>query len=85
MTMIRNDEELAVQQELLGMMEGIVQRWREKLLPHHPENFALYAEGAIEQADILRAEIDAYLAQKNARLPGDAASISAAPSHRAPT
>lgn len=74
MTMIRNDEELAVQQELLGMMEGIVQRWREKLLPHHPDNFALYAEGAIEQADILRAEIDAYLAQRNARL-HDATSV----------
>ncbi len=84
MTIIRNDEELAVQRELLGMMEGIVQRWREKLLPHHPENFALYAEGAIEQADILRAEIDAYLAQKKATLPDAASTPTPMPPSRVP-
>jgi hypothetical protein len=69
MTMIRDDEELAVQQRLLGVVEGIVESWRKELLPHNPKNFALYAEGAIEQADILRAEINAYLARKDAKNP----------------
>ena len=64
MTMIRNDEELAVQQELLGIVDGIVESWRRELLPHNPKNFAIYAEGAIAQADLLRAEIDEYLARK---------------------
>lgn len=67
--MIRNDEELAVQQKLLAIVEGIVESWRKKLLPHNPKNFALYAEGAIEQADILRAEIDEYLAKRNTVIP----------------
>ena len=69
MTMIRNDEELAVQQKLLGIVEEIVEAWRKQLLPHNPRNFALYAEGAIEQANIHRAEIDEYLARKNAKVP----------------
>jgi hypothetical protein len=72
MTMIRSDEDLAVQQKMLAIVEGIVESWRKKLLPHNPENFALYAEGAIEQADILRAEINAYLTQKKATLPDTA-------------
>ena len=63
--MIRNDEELAVQQELLRIVEGIVESWRKELLPHNPKNFALYAEGAIDQAELLRAEIDEYLARKD--------------------
>lgn len=72
MSAIRNDEDLAVQRELLGLMEGIVENWKKKLLPHHPENFALYAESAIEQAEKLRAEIDEYLARKASISPSSA-------------
>lgn len=69
MSMIRDDEDLAEQQRLLCIVEGIVESWRKELMPHNPKNFALYAEGAIEQADILRAEIDEYLARKKAKAP----------------
>ena len=69
MTMIRNDEELEVQQKLLGIVEGIVESWRKQLLPHNPKNFAIYAEGAVEQAAMLRTEIDEYLARKKATMP----------------
>jgi hypothetical protein len=61
--MIENDAQLAVVQRQLGIVEEIVESWKKKLLPHNPKNFAIYAEGAIEQADILRAEIDEYLAR----------------------
>ena len=64
MTMIRDDEELAVQQKLLGIVESIVESWKRKLLPHNPRNYALYAEGSIDQAEILRAEINEYLERR---------------------
>lgn len=82
MTMIQTDEELAVQQHLLGIVEGIVESWRKKLLPHSPKNFALYAEGAIEQADTLRAEIDEYLDRRKALLP-EATAPQSAPGQQA--
>jgi hypothetical protein len=69
MTMIRNDEELVVQQKLLAIVEGIVESWTKKLLPHNPRNFELYAEGAIEQADILRTEINEYLERRKTQPP----------------
>ena len=59
--MIDDDEELAITQKQLALVEGIVESWRQELLPHNPKNFAIYAEGAIEQAEILRAEINEYL------------------------
>ncbi len=76
--MIDDDEELAITQKQLALVEGIVESWRKKLLPHNPKNFAIYAEGAIEQAGILRAEIDEYLARKQVKLP-DSASTPTSP------
>lgn len=67
--MIRNDEQLKIEQRQLAIVEEIVESWRQKLLPHNPKNFALYAEGAIEQADLLRAEINEYLARKKTQAP----------------
>ena len=67
--MIFNDEELAVYQQQLALVNKIVESWRQKLMPHNPKNFAIYAEGAIDQAEILRTEIDEYLARKNAKVP----------------
>ncbi len=46
--MIDDDEELAITQKQLALVESIVESWRRELLPHNPRNFALYAEGAIE-------------------------------------
>jgi hypothetical protein len=65
--MIESDEELAIWRKQLALVESIVESWKRELLPHNPKNFAIYAEGAIEEAEKLRAEIDAYLKQKNAK------------------
>lgn len=67
--MIEDDEELAIYRKQLALVEQIVESWQRELLPHNPKNFAIYAEGAIDQADILRAEIEAYLAKKSAKAP----------------
>jgi hypothetical protein len=71
--MIQDDEELAIVQKQLSIVEGIVDSWRRDLLPHNPKNFEIYAEGAVEEAEKLRRQIDDYLARKNARLPDSAA------------
>src|SRR5687768_4123877 len=62
--MIRNEKELAAQQEALEHIERALESLRQKLLPHHPKNFAIYSEGYVEQIQLLKAEIDAYLQQK---------------------
>ena len=82
--MIQDEEELTIVQRQLGIVEEIVEGWRLKLLPHNPKNFAIYAEGAIEQADKLRAEIDEYLARKKAMGPAQAETPTA-PEHGVPT
>lgn len=64
MSAIRNDEQLATQRELLALVESIVESWKKQLLPHNPKNYAIYAEGAIEQAEQLRAEIEEYLERR---------------------
>jgi hypothetical protein len=61
------------------LVEEIVESWRQKLLPHNPKNFAIYAEGAIEEAEKLRAEIDAYLKQKDAKTVASDASDASQP------
>ncbi len=67
--MIEDDEELAIVQKQLALVEGIVDSWRRQLLPHNPSNFALYAEGAIEQAEIHRAQISEYLERRKSLPP----------------
>ncbi len=67
--MIRNDAELAAEQEALGHVQRALDSLRHKLLPHNPTNFAVYSEGFIEQIEILQLQINDYLARK-ALLPG---------------
>ena len=67
--MIESDEELAIVQKQLGLVEQIIESWRQRLLPHNPKNFAIYAEGAIDEADKLRAEINEYVERRKSRPP----------------
>jgi hypothetical protein len=67
--MIEDDEELAIVQRQLDIVERIVESWRQDLLPHNPRNFGLYAEGAIDQAAILRADINEYLERRKSLPP----------------
>jgi hypothetical protein len=76
---IRNDQELAAEVEALGHIERALESLRSKLMPHNPKNFALYSEGYVEQIDLLKSEIDAYLAKRTARDEGAATANLGAP------
>jgi hypothetical protein len=67
--MIRSDEALAVQRGLLGNLERALEDLRADVEPKNPRNFAVYAEAYIDQINILKAEIEEYLARKNDTLP----------------
>ena len=67
--MIHNDEQLAVVQNQLARVESIVESWSKKLLPHNPKNFAIYAEGALDEAEKLKAEIAEYTQRRNPVVP----------------
>jgi hypothetical protein len=67
--MIRTDEALAVQVKLLGHAERALESLRKRVLSKNPRNFAVFSEPYIDQINILKAEIDEYLAWKKARTP----------------
>jgi hypothetical protein len=67
--MIRTDESLAVQQRLLGNLERALEDLRADVEPKNPRNFAIYAEAYIDQIDLLKAEIEEYLAKKKTAMP----------------
>jgi len=56
--MIRNEAELVVVREQLALAESALESLRRRLDGHR--NFALYAEGPIDQIAELKAEIAAY-------------------------
>jgi hypothetical protein len=67
--MIRTDEALAVQLKLLGHAERALESLRERVLPKNPRNFAIYSEAYVDQINLLKAEIDEYLAGKKVKTP----------------
>jgi hypothetical protein len=71
--MIQDDEELAIEQHQLRLIEEALDSLRLKLMPNHPRNFALYSEGYVDQINILKAQIDEYLARTNSKVPAAAA------------
>ncbi|MBI3821552.1 MAG: hypothetical protein HY289_02610 [Planctomycetes bacterium] len=71
--MIRHDEDLAVQKELLGCLERALDDLRADVYPKNPRNFAIYAEGYIDEINKLKAEIDEYLARRQGTTPTTAA------------
>ena len=76
--MIQDDEELAIVQRQLALVKSVIESWRTKLLPHNPKNFAIYAEGDLDEAEKLNAEIDEYVQRRNAIVP-EATTPQAAP------
>jgi hypothetical protein len=64
--MIRTDEAMAVQLRLLGNVERALEDLRADVEPKNPRNFAIYAEAFVDQINLLKAEIDEYLARKTA-------------------
>ena len=59
--MIRNDEELAVVQNQLRLIEDALAALRRDVLPKNRRNYMILSEGYVEQIRTLRGQIDAYL------------------------
>jgi transcription termination factor NusB len=59
--MIETVEQLYQAIEQMGRMQRILESYRDEILTKNPRNFALLAEGPLEQLRQLQAQIDDYL------------------------
>lgn len=59
--MIDTAEQLYQAIEQMGRMQRILESYRNELLTENPRNFALLAEGPLEQLRQLQTQIDEYL------------------------
>ncbi len=58
--MIETPEQVAQAIEQMGRMQRILESYRAEVLPANPRNFALLAEGPLEQLRQLQAQIEEY-------------------------
>ena len=61
--MIENTEQLHQAIEQMGRMQRILESYRADILPKNPRNFALFAEGPLDEIRKLQAEIDQYISR----------------------
>ena len=61
--MIENIEQLQQAIEQMGRMQRILESYRADILPKNPRNFAIFAEGPLDEIHNLQAEIAAYVEQ----------------------
>jgi hypothetical protein len=59
--MIAVAEKLGQAIEQMGRMQRILESYRNQILTKNPRNFALLAEGPLEQLRQLQAQIDEYI------------------------
>jgi hypothetical protein len=59
--MIETAEQLYQAIEQMGRMQRILESYRNEILTKNPRNFALLAEGPLEQLRQLQGQIDDYL------------------------
>ncbi|MBM3882846.1 MAG: hypothetical protein FJ387_24505 [Verrucomicrobia bacterium] len=59
--MIENDQQLEQAYEALGDLYRMLASYRAKVLPVNARNYALIAQGPLEEVRKLQAEIDVYL------------------------
>jgi hypothetical protein len=59
--MIETSEQLYQAIEQMGRMQRILESYRNEILTKNPRNFALLAEGPLEQLRQLQAQIDEYI------------------------
>jgi hypothetical protein len=59
--MIAVVEQLGQAIEQMGRMQRVLESYRDEILTKNPRNFALLAEGPLEQLRQLQAQIDEYL------------------------
>lgn len=58
--MIRTAEQVAQAIEQMGRMQRILESYRTEVLPASPRNFALLAEGPLEQLRQLQTQLEEY-------------------------
>ena len=61
--MIETTDQLYQAIEQMGRMQRILESYRSDLLPKNPRNFAVFAEGPLDEIRNLQAEIAAYVQQ----------------------
>src|SRR5213593_1485081 len=66
--MIDTPEQVAQAIEQMGRMQRILESYRNEILNRNPRNFAVLAEGPLEQIRQLQAQIDDYLQRLQALL-----------------
>ena len=59
--MIENTEQLGQAIEQMGRMQRILESYRARILPKNPQNFAVFAEGPLDEIRKLQVEIDESL------------------------
>jgi hypothetical protein len=59
--MIENTDQLIQAIEQMGRMQRMLESFRRDILPKNPKNFALFAEGPVDEIGKLQAEIDDYI------------------------
>ena len=59
--MIETAEQLYQAIEQMGRMQRVLESYRHEILTQNPRNFALLAEGPLEQLRQLQSQIDDYL------------------------
>ena len=59
--MIETPEQLNQAIDQMGRMQRILESYRNEILTQNPRNFAILAEGSLEQIRQLQAQIDEYV------------------------
>jgi hypothetical protein len=69
---IENDEELQQAWEALGDLYRAVASYRSRILPVNPRNYAVIAQGPLDEIRKLQAEVDEYLGLREVAATADA-------------
>ena len=59
--MIDNTAQLNQALEQMGRMQSVLESYRVEILPKNPRNFAIFAEGPLDEIRKLQIDIDEYL------------------------
>lgn len=59
--MIENTDQLIQAIEQMGRMQRLLESFQRDILLKNPKNFAVFAEGPLDEIRKLQADIDAYL------------------------
>ena len=70
--MIENDEQLQQTWEALGDLYRALASCRSKILPVNPRNYAIIAQGPLDEIQKLQAEVDEYLGLREPTAAADA-------------